>query len=185
MTRDRGVSSGCRNASNPFHICAEYCAGGAAVHPTSKILANRKTAVLSVPRGVGSEGSGERIGGRESNVDPSCVNASNPFHQCAEYCTRRNPAGKWPAKPMGAKLFASNERVVMVDNRKVNPSCPNASNPFHQCEEYCSQKGMGQYKKNNSGGSSKGSANVVKRKDVNSTCTNASNPFHKCGEYCS
>ncbi|KAK8934765.1 hypothetical protein KSP39_PZI014985 [Platanthera zijinensis] len=43
------------------------------------------------------------------------------------------------------------ETVVAVDNRKVNPSCPNASNPFHQCAEYCSQRSAIQKKQGSSG----------------------------------
>lgn len=32
------------------------------------------------------------------------------------------------------------EEVVNRENRKVDPRCPNRSNPFHQCAEYCLQK---------------------------------------------
>ncbi|XP_020582029.1 uncharacterized protein LOC110025739 isoform X2 [Phalaenopsis equestris] len=139
--------------------------------------------------GVGSKenGYGEKVeGGRRRSVDPLCVNASNPFHQCSDYCVQRNHDGKSPLK--GTKFGGKKEKVVVMDNRKVNLSCPNASNPFHQCAEYCSKRsvGAGQHKRGSSGGStSKGGLTVAQRKDVNPSCVNASNPFHKCTEHCS
>ncbi|KAK8947707.1 hypothetical protein KSP40_PGU015026 [Platanthera guangdongensis] len=179
MARDRAVNPDCPNASNPFHICAEYCPRGS---PPLKTRINREALV---PNGVGTKEKGEKLGGVKRTVDPLCVNASNPFHQCADYCSRRSSHdGQSPSK--GVKIGGTKETVVAVDNRKVNPSCPNASNPFHQCAEYCSQRTAIQKKQGSSApGSSRGSANLVERKNVNRDCVNASNPFHKCTEYCS
>lgn len=35
---------------------------------------------------------GVKVEGRD--VDPNCVNASNPFHKCADYCTIKTADGR-------------------------------------------------------------------------------------------
>ncbi|PKA66383.1 hypothetical protein AXF42_Ash007080 [Apostasia shenzhenica] len=153
MARDRGVNPECPNASNPFHICAEYCPHGA---PKSMIVKNlngvggkeigaKMQVRAAAPNGVGSKDNGEKIEGRGRAVDPLCVNASNPFHECANYCTRRSPDGK--ISPKGAKLVnagGSRRGSIVVERKDVDPRCVNASNPFHRCAEYCSQKIKGE-----------------------------------------
>ncbi|XP_028549078.1 uncharacterized protein LOC110102095 isoform X2 [Dendrobium catenatum] len=182
MAWDGGVHPDCPNATNPFHICAEYCPHGPL--PRSKNPANKE---ILVSNGLSSKENGEKVeGGRRRTVDPLCVNASNPFHQCSDNCVRRKHDGKSPLK--GTITGGRKDKVVISENRKVNTSCPNASNPFHQCAEYCSKRseGAGQVKRGNSGGSSSKKGLVVaERKDVNPSCPNASNPFHKCTEHCS
>jgi pre-mRNA-splicing factor SYF2 len=52
---------------------------------------------------------------------PDCVNSSNPYHECSDYCLRQ--------------IVKSRE-----DNHRwsrVHPDCINASNPYHVCSEYC------------------------------------------------
>uniref|UniRef100_A0A6M2F5V9 Phospholipase-like protein n=1 Tax=Populus davidiana TaxID=266767 RepID=A0A6M2F5V9_9ROSI len=63
----------------------------------------------------------------------------------------------------------------MDEERRAQPTCPKASNPYHKCEEFCSNrtaeinpKGV----KKETGG-------------ARPTCPKASNPYHKCEEFCS
>lgn len=115
-------------------------------------------------------------GGRRRSVDPLCVNASNPFHQCADYCVRRthdgkstlngSKFGKSPStrEVLTSRTFAhslfflwriggTKETAAISGSRKVNPNCPNASNPFHQCADYCSARSaaVDQHKRGNLG----------------------------------
>lgn len=52
-----------------------------------------------------ASGAGVRVEGR--NVDPNCVNASNPFHQCADYCANKTANGRQQIRtsPKGLFLF--------------------------------------------------------------------------------
>jgi len=34
-------------------------------------------------------------------------------------------------------VIAVGKDVALVPNWKVDPRCPNASNPFHMCAQYC------------------------------------------------
>ncbi|RWW13244.1 hypothetical protein GW17_00023056 [Ensete ventricosum] len=180
MERERRVNPDCVNASNPFHVCAD--------------IENLNFVVVAAQNGERREGDRGMVVA-ERNVDPPCRNASNPYHQCAEYCSPRSPQVKelngekrsGRAIPFGVnesldvtvrRLFiccwkervstyagegfhsiccweifsffsaipAQNEerckenRGIVVAERIVDPSCPNESNPFHQCAEYCSPR---------------------------------------------
>lgn len=37
---------------------------------------------------------GEKIMVEAQNVDPNCINASNPFHQCGDYCVKKTADSK-------------------------------------------------------------------------------------------
>ncbi|RWW82015.1 hypothetical protein BHE74_00009547 [Ensete ventricosum] len=140
MERERRVNPDCVNASNPFHVCAD--------------IENLNFVVVAAQNGERREGDRGMVVA-ERNVDPPCRNASNPYHQCAEYCSPRSPQVKElnGEKRSGALIFsffsaipAQNEerckenRGIVVAERIVDPSCPNESNPFHQCAEYCSPR---------------------------------------------
>jgi len=88
-------------------------------------------------------------------VNPDCPNAANPFHRCAEYCPVPAPraAAPKPSPPRprpaqnGTRHGDGAKRVVPAAaddsdeeagaERAVNPDCPNASDRFHSCTEYC------------------------------------------------
>ncbi|KAL6603502.1 hypothetical protein ACP70R_043863 [Stipagrostis hirtigluma subsp. patula] len=66
------------------------------------------------------------------NSQPECINSSNPYHECSDYCLR--------------KIAEARERVAdeqpdawqgPPEQRTVHPECINASNPYHECTEYC------------------------------------------------
>jgi len=50
-------------------------------------------------------------------------------------------------------VIRGNKKEEVVRENKVDPRCPNASNPFHECAEYCLQKisGSGRSEKGNPG----------------------------------
>lgn len=110
MESERRVNPACPNAGNPFHQCAGYCAGGGAggrvavtggkkpgffslFSKFSPFLADfleffcSVVILILIPLVEVANGEGARVEGRF--VDPNCVNATNPFHQCAEYCTKK------------------------------------------------------------------------------------------------
>lgn len=96
---------------------------------------------------------------------PDCINASNPYHECAEYCFKRISEAKSHADEGKVSFFLllllillqnylCGElefiflffRLITVENedsskepeeRTVHPDCVNASNPYHECSEYC------------------------------------------------
>ncbi|XP_052160516.1 uncharacterized protein LOC127777934 [Oryza glaberrima] len=52
---------------------------------------------------------------------PDCINSSNPYHECSDYCLRQ--------------IVEARE-----DNHRwsrVHPHCINASNPYHACSNFC------------------------------------------------
>jgi hypothetical protein len=87
-------------------------------------------------------------GVQAQGVNPDCPNAANPFHRCAEYCPvpapraapKTSPPRSRPAQN-GTRNGDGGKRVVPADGseeeRAVNPDCPNASDRFHTCAEYC------------------------------------------------
>ncbi|XP_006656480.1 pre-mRNA-splicing factor syf2 [Oryza brachyantha] len=58
---------------------------------------------------------------------PECINSSNPYHECSDYCLR---------KIAEARERLEEEQRPPAD-RTVHPDCINASNPYHVCSEYC------------------------------------------------
>ncbi|KAJ0967973.1 hypothetical protein J5N97_024890 [Dioscorea zingiberensis] len=131
----------CPNASNPFHICAHYCS------QTSPNGATTKPSPIEVLRSVVSrvkakEGGALKVLGEAKGVDPRCVNASNPFHKCADYCFQKIP-DSITASPRALTMEKGKEVLVHMgqgEKRKVDPRCVNASNPFHECADYCLHK---------------------------------------------
>ncbi|XP_057966454.1 uncharacterized protein LOC131156632 isoform X2 [Malania oleifera] len=82
-TKERKVHPDCLNASNPYHVCAQYCFERIA-------KSNAQMDKKETGNCVGVEDS--RLPKKLANgrgVHPDCVNASNPYHVCAEYCFER------------------------------------------------------------------------------------------------
>ena len=66
------------------------------------------------------------------NSDPECVNASNRFHECTDYCLHKIAEAK------RRLLEETPESWKKPDaERTVHPDCINASNPYHDCSEFC------------------------------------------------
>ncbi|PKA65257.1 hypothetical protein AXF42_Ash005589 [Apostasia shenzhenica] len=150
----QGVNRNCKNASNPYHLCAEYC------FPN---VTERKQ-----PRGVVKleQESSQR-------VNPECKYASNPYHICAEYCIQRVPRWNKPQQEMNLKGLI--QRWKIARNSELTPvqhQCEHASNPYHECAEYCFQNVLER------------SISKIERSHVKPKCRYAPNPYHTCNEYC-
>ncbi|XP_062233897.1 uncharacterized protein LOC133931087 [Phragmites australis] len=82
----------------------------------------------SNPRPVGKENSAAA----EGESRPECINSSNPFHECSDYCLRKIAEAR---QRLDDELPDSWKRPP--EERTVHPDCINASNPYHECTEYC------------------------------------------------
>ncbi|XP_074565052.1 uncharacterized protein LOC141821565 [Curcuma longa] len=119
------------------------------------------------------------------NVDPSCRNASNPFHQCADYCWTRTPRAKEQREEnraissfqQGAKHEEETDKAIA--GRNLAPNCRNASNPYHQSSEYYTNTDLVNIERKEDK-----KAEKVGMEIINPNCANASNPYHKCADYC-
>lgn len=63
---------------------------------------------------------------------PECVNSSNPYHECSDYCLRKIAEAR---QRLDDEVPDSWKRPP--EERTVHPDCVNASNPYHDCSEYC------------------------------------------------
>ncbi|KAK8968168.1 hypothetical protein KSP40_PGU003607 [Platanthera guangdongensis] len=71
---------------------------------------------------------------KKTNVHPECINASNPYHECVDYCLRKIVE----AKAFEAEQIDEDQNDVKAQGaRTVHPVCINASNPYHECSEFC------------------------------------------------
>nr|CAB3471410.1 unnamed protein product [Digitaria exilis] len=184
------VDPRCPNAPNPFHVCTDHCLAKMAEagrssdggkSPLSLFTRHSRRSSSS-----SEEGSVKSAGSRK--VDPKCPNAANPFHECGDHCAAKMQQVE-PRK--GASIMSPRKKggkdLAVIQNWKVDPRCPNASNPFHMCAQYCfdhvnetTQTSATKSDKKKSKAVSK----EVERGEVNPDCANASNPYHKCGEHC-
>nr|XP_048336833.1 uncharacterized protein LOC107427294 isoform X3 [Ziziphus jujuba var. spinosa] len=95
-----------------------------------------------------------------------CNYASNPYHECTDYCLRKIAEGK--GRKDKKKSERASEALIITfflnlggqfgflflfedhgsarrddelnkkcDEKKVHPSCPKASNPYHECDDDC------------------------------------------------
>ncbi|KAJ0970934.1 hypothetical protein J5N97_018893 [Dioscorea zingiberensis] len=108
VMKSRDVDPKCKNASNPYHKCSDYCFGGSSEErkESSKAIAKGKEGVEM-----------------KKNVVPNCINASNPFHVCGSYCL--------PIIPKKGQNKGDVKKEAQCSN------CKYASNPYHNCAEFC------------------------------------------------
>ncbi|KAM0935295.1 putative mRNA splicing factor SYF2 [Dioscorea sansibarensis] len=109
VKKTRDVDPMCKNASNPFHKCSDYCFRGS--------TGERRESVKDVGKGR----DGDKV---KRNVNPNCADASNPFHVCGSYCL--------PVIPKKGQDKGNTKKSTESSN------CKYASNPFHNCSEFCS-----------------------------------------------
>ena len=113
------VDPRCPNASNPFHMCAQYCFDHL----------NEATQTSTTKSGV-------------FFWSPwNCKQCAYKIHNIA---VRVN--GLWMIYLCFAiYLFISDKKkgkaVSKEMERQINPDCANASNPYHKCGEHCKRKG--------------------------------------------
>ncbi|XP_062234138.1 uncharacterized protein LOC133931297 [Phragmites australis] len=183
------VDPRCPNAPNPFHVCTDHCLAKMAEAGRSSEGGKSPISLFSRHSRRSSssseEGSVKSTGSKK--VDPKCPNAANPFHECGEYCAAKMQQVE---QQKGTNMKSPRKKgkdVALVPNWKVDPRCPNASNPFHICAQYCFDHLNGTTQTNAIKSDKKKSKAVSKeeqRGEINPECVNASNPYHKCGEYC-
>ncbi|KAK3131250.1 hypothetical protein QOZ80_6BG0504070 [Eleusine coracana subsp. coracana] len=63
---------------------------------------------------------------------PECINSSNPFHECSDYCIRKIAEAR---QRLDDEVPDSSK--CPPEERTLHPDCINASNPYHDCSEYC------------------------------------------------
>ncbi|KAL6603501.1 hypothetical protein ACP70R_043862 [Stipagrostis hirtigluma subsp. patula] len=133
------VDPRCPNAPNPFHVCTDQCLAKMADAGRSSEGGKSPLSIFSRHSRRSStsseEGSVKSTGSRK--VDPKCPNAANPFHECSEYCAAKMQQVE---QQKGTKMKSPRKKgkdVAVIPNWKVDPRCPNASNPFHICAQYC------------------------------------------------
>lgn len=185
------VDPRCPNAPNPFHVCTEHCAAKMAEVSRSSEGGKSPMSLFSrhSRRSSSSSEDGSVRLGSSKKVDPNCPNAGNPFHECTEHCAAKmkevGQQNKTVKKSSSRKK--GGKEISVVQNWKVDPRCPNASNPFHICAQYCFDHLNETGQKDTSKPDSRKGKAVVKAEqtgEINPDCVNASNPYHKCGEHC-
>ncbi|KAH7687153.1 hypothetical protein IHE45_04G149900 [Dioscorea alata] len=113
----------------------------------------------------------------EEDGSPNSLSKSHNQSHSQGGTTERNMKKKNKKHSLPLRMFVSVDGDDMV-----RPDCPNASNPFHKCADYCSLRTSDQAKKQEG---SKGVKKVVEaRRHVDPNCRHASNPYHSCGPYC-
>ncbi|THU57136.1 hypothetical protein C4D60_Mb03t00320 [Musa balbisiana] len=99
----------------------------------SHLGTRRSRAWVLRPKGEGKVEGTERKGMEGAGkAHPDCINASNPYHECAEYCFKRISEAKSHADEV-----ENEDSSKEPEERTVHPDCVNASNPYHECSEYC------------------------------------------------
>ncbi|CAL4966446.1 unnamed protein product [Urochloa decumbens] len=184
------VDPRCPNAPNPFHVCTDHCLAKMAEAGRSSESAKSPLSLFSRHSRRSSssseDGSVKSAGSRK--VDPKCPNAANPFHECGEHCAgKMQQVEQHKGTIMQSPRRKGGKDVTVIPNWKVDPRCPNASNPFHMCAQYCfDQLNEASQTSATKSDKKKGKAvsKEVERGEINPDCANASNPYHKCGEQC-
>ncbi|XP_020576097.1 uncharacterized protein LOC110021796 isoform X3 [Phalaenopsis equestris] len=176
VTSTAVVDLDCKHLSNPYNVCAEHCSENFLERdPPQQTIKNLKEEDIAVLPS-------------ERRVSPECKFATNPYHVCAEYCLQNAIESEQHGQVM--KLKSVKELKNLVSNKKIisgHPQCQYASNPYHQCAEYCFNKNIpgiklpnGVMKKNER---KKEKRNACRR-DENPKYKDASNSFRRCAEYC-
>ncbi|KAG2608463.1 translation initiation factor IF-2-like isoform X2 [Panicum virgatum] len=183
------VDPRCPNAANPFHVCTDHCLAKMAEAGRSSEGGKSPLSIFSRHSRRSSssseEGSAKSAGSRK--VDSKCPNAGNPFHECGEHCAAKmQQVEQHKGTKMQSPRKKGGKNVALVQNWKVDPRCPHASNPFHMCAQYCFDH-LNETAQTSATKSDKKKGKAVSKevkREINPGCTNASNPYHECGEHC-
>ncbi|GKV20922.1 hypothetical protein SLEP1_g30967 [Rubroshorea leprosula] len=186
MDENSRVHPGCVNAANPYHECGVNCLERAA-----RGEKRRDKKKIGNHSGVlGKKKDDER------RVRQSCPKASNPYHQCDEFCSQRTTL----ADALAVTNDSDNHyRIKQGDlgkkkdaEKTVYPICAKASNPYHECDDFCIKRNTvanapGVKKESDIRNGIKHNE-LSKNKDagkmVYPNCARAANPYHECDENC-
>ncbi|XP_066377270.1 uncharacterized protein [Miscanthus floridulus] len=184
------VDPRCPNAPNPFHVCTDHCLAKIADAGRSSEGARSPISLFSrhSRRSSSSSEDGSLKSPGSRKVDPKCPNAGNPFHECGEHCaTKMQQAEQHKGVNIKSPRRKGGKNAAVIPNWKVDPRCPNASNPFHVCAQYCFDH-LSETAQTSATKSDKRRGKDVskdeQRGEINPDCVNTSNPYHKCGDHC-
>mmetsp|Transcript_1411 Transcript_1411/g.1871 ORF Transcript_1411/g.1871 Transcript_1411/m.1871 type:complete len:297 (+) Transcript_1411:74-964(+) len=121
-----------------------------------------------------------------------CPNKTNPYHQCNEYCAEQygeKVNHKERKSGILSGLFSSKKAESKEHQDTLSSpissfqvlECPNVSNPFHQCSDYCVQRWRHRTVSVNS--PPQKAQSPIPNNTVEG-CPNRTNPFHECSDYC-
>ncbi|XP_022725273.1 uncharacterized protein LOC111281826 isoform X2 [Durio zibethinus] len=173
MDESGRVHPDCANAANPYHECGVYCLEKIAEGKGRKEKDKKK---IDNHYGIKEVVHTTRVddGGR---VQPNCPKASNPYHECNEFCIQKTSRAGEVSKKKD-------------DEGRVHPTCRKASNPYHVCDENCFKRtteAIQGVKKESDIRNGIKQGQLSRRKDertVYPTCPKASNTYHECDENC-
>lgn len=81
---------------------------------------------------MGKEGVAAGPAAEGSKSRSECINSSNPYHECSDYCLRKIAEAR---QRLDDELPDSWKRPP--EHRTVHRDCINACNPYHECSDYC------------------------------------------------
>ncbi|OMO92760.1 Phospholipase-like protein [Corchorus olitorius] len=129
------VQPNCPKASNAYHECNESCiprtskANTQGVRKESDNRNGIKQGELSIKK--------DDMG----RVHSSCSKASNPYHECDENCFKRTTDAKIQMVKKESDIRNGIRQGELSKKKDVertsHPTCPKASNPYHECDENC------------------------------------------------
>ncbi|KAI0501093.1 hypothetical protein KFK09_019311 [Dendrobium nobile] len=168
VTIQQGFTFECKNASNPYHVCAEYCFQSVPKRePHGKVIR-----VKSLKEGVKVKSNIENTDAKpkeneiivavEQRVNLEYKNASNPSYVCLEYCSESVP-----------------ERD-RYEQGKSYSRCKYASRPHHECTEFCFRNTP---ERSLAKGENSQGVSMETDKYVHSSRKHASSPYNKVTEY--
>ena len=128
------VDPRCPNASNPFHVCAQYCFDH--LSETAQTSATQSGVCLCFSFLF--------------NSPWNCMCCTHGYPTCQQWCKGQRVDSLWrlisyiyalwficlfPDKRRGKDVSKDEQRG------EINPDCVNASNPYHKCGDHCKRKG--------------------------------------------
>ncbi|XP_019428190.1 PREDICTED: uncharacterized protein LOC109336197 isoform X2 [Lupinus angustifolius] len=82
---------------------------------------------------------------QNERVVPNCVYASNPYHECTEFCLQKMKETKSTKTKKDYRRSVTDGDLGKKVNgeKKTHTGCPKASNPYHVCNEHCNKRMSG------------------------------------------
>ncbi|KAH0456393.1 hypothetical protein IEQ34_014300 [Dendrobium chrysotoxum] len=182
VTIQRGFTFECKNASNPYHVCVEYCFQSVpereqhgkvirvkSVKEGEKVMSNIENTENS--KGVSME--------TDKYVHSSRKHASSPYNKVTEYYCKDTSEKEHPEEVIKPK---EKSEVVVIAEQGVNLECESALNPDHVRAEYCFQSAP--EKEQHGQEKPKGVSFKIDKSSALPNHKHASNPYHEVIEYC-
>ncbi|XP_076958547.1 uncharacterized protein LOC143634292 isoform X2 [Bidens hawaiensis] len=198
-------TGGCRHASNPYHVCSEYCFEVTSDTKKNEPAGLKAETKSSQPTSISTV----TVQAEKTGVHRGCRHSSNPYHVCSEYCfevtadpeksaAKNEPAGL-KAETRSSQPTSISVATVQAEKTGVRRDCRYSSNPYHVCSEYCVEvnsepkkstakhepDGLKAATKSSQPTSTSTATSVqAKKTGVHQDCRYSSNPYHICSEFC-